>query len=611
MQGLPYTFAFMDRESDEMIGTAKISSVVSWDRRDAWNGLRAKAAVAFLAWCVFGFSLPLSAFPQETAVASGHEKIRRQLLVIAKQTNLLEKELHQLEERKPTPSVNEKILALHSQIEKFNNDFHSLSTRIPLDIIQSSKELEIDWFKELEELTLPFLEVIRTLTEKPRKIDMLKKKIVRLKIKKQLYEEASRHVGELIEEETDNPVGQDPAGREMLSKLIFLKGKYDPELITFYLGEARAELEATLSVKEESWIDSATFFVKDFFKNRGRNLLVTAATFTGLWWFFMSVRKWLVGRQSKVKWSPFVRKILRAAYNSLVFLICLAASLICLYLFNDWLLISLVILGLLVTAWTSRRWGPRFVQEVRFILNLGTVREGERLIWKGVPWLVKDIGLYATLVNQQLEGGRIILPLMELVGQHSRPVVDNEPWFPSRLGDWVFLADGVYGQVANQTIEQVILQLKGGSLKYYSTSGFLDNTPKNISSGFRYTLEFGLDYGIQSRICDEIPQMFETGLRKHLDHYFAGESPDFRSLAVMFDNAGASSLNLKIDIDVEGRRADRYFPIQREIQTALVRICNENGLTIPFTQLTVSLSENLMKMADAAVPPSAKTSNDV
>ncbi|MFQ5717217.1 MAG: hypothetical protein ACE5GQ_08965, partial [Nitrospinales bacterium] len=211
-------------------------SVAFWSRQGVWNGLRARRiAAAFLVWCVFGLSLPLSSFPQETAAGGSHEKIRKQLLVIAKQTKLLEKELHKLEKRKPTASVNEKMLALQSQIEELNNDFHALSTRIPLDIAQSNKELEIDWFKELEELTLPFLEIVRNLTEKPRKIDMLKKKIARLKVKKRLYEEASRHVGELIDEETDHPVSQGQAGREMLSKLIFLKSKYDPELINFYL----------------------------------------------------------------------------------------------------------------------------------------------------------------------------------------------------------------------------------------------------------------------------------------------------------------------------------------------------------------------------------------
>ena len=43
---------------------------------------------------------------------------------------------------------------------------------------------------------------------------------------------------------------------------------------------------------------------------------------------------------------------------------------------------------------------------------------------------------------------------------------------------------------------------------------------------------------------------------------------------------------------------ERYEELQREVQASLVRICNENGLVIPFTQLTLNLSEDLKKITD-------------
>jgi hypothetical protein len=45
---------------------------------------------------------------------------------------------------------------------------------------------------------------------------------------------------------------------------------------------------------------------------------------------------------------------------------------------------------------------------------------------------------------------------------------------------------------------------------------------------------------------------------------------------------------------VAGRCADRYRTLKGEVQMALVRICNENGFAIPFNQMTVSLSRELM-----------------
>ena len=182
-------------------------------------------------------------------------------------------------------------------------------------------------------------------------------------------------------------------------------------------------------------------------------------------------------------------------------------------------------MGLFLMVWTSRQWIPKFLQEIKLIVDLGTVREGERMIWQGVPWLVEEIRLQAILVNERLEGGVLRLPLHDLVGEHSRPVVENEPWFPTQTMDWVLLSDNSYGRVENQTMEQVVLKLKGGALKYYATADFLTQNPINISNGFRYCIQFGLDYAVQSRICDDIPRLFEEGIKKHLNHHFEGHPP--------------------------------------------------------------------------------------
>jgi hypothetical protein len=154
----------------------------------------------------------------------------------------------------------------------------------------------------------------------------------------------------------------------------------------------------------------------------------------------------------------------------------------------------------------------------------------------------------------------------------------------------VILADTTYGQVQNQSMEQVIIKLKGDALKTYTVENYLAQTPLNISQGFRFSIEFGLDYSVQEKVCDEIPQLFDQGLRKKLQSHFEGEPPDFNFMEVKFDNAGNSSLNLMILVHVDGRCAEFYEELQREIQSALVSLCNENHLVIPFNRLTVDLN---------------------
>ena len=579
--------------------------------RHRFSGIpRLRGSLPVLLFLLSSFLLsPLHANSRENPAAPDNlGKIRNHLAAILKQSEVLQKEIRLLENKKATPKITEKILERQTRMDALDADFNSLATRLSREKIFQQQKPELNWSKELKDLMRPFIDALSKLTEKPRKIDSLKKKIAALKQKKTLYEKATRQIDRLIAHETATAAPKGAAENKLLSKLLFLKDKFDPELVDLYLNEAKINLQNELSTEDASLLDSTRDFIMDFFKNRGRNLLVTALTFAGLWWLLMSARKLIVGKRGLTQRTPFVRKILRAAYNSFVMVVCLAASLICLYLFNDWLLISLVIMGILVAAWTSRNWLPRFLQEMRFILNLGTVREKERLIWKGVPWRVEDIGLYATLKNERLGGGLLMLPVKELVGLHSRPVVEGEPWFPTNPGDWVLLADGTYGKVEYQTVEQVVLRLEGDTRRYYSTAGFLGNTPKNISQGFRYFIEFGLDYNIQRRVCDDIPAMFDAGIRRHLSGHFREESPDFISLRVTFDNAGASSLNLMILVDVDGRCAGKYHDYRREVQAALVRVCNENGLAIPFTQVTVSLAEDLKKAATAALPPPARES---
>ncbi len=550
----------------------------------------AKRVSRFLLLC-----LALAAFLSAPAMLHAQEAIkdeetsRRHMLLITRQIMVLQQEIDDYLKKAPGKKDSKKISDLQAQIDRMLLDFEAMATQLPLDDPSLQKKKKLDWVEELQELTKPLLNAVRDLTKKPRMIEELKEKIQTLESKLALHEEATANLKKLLADLEANPPPETPAGEKFENRIERLRTKYDPELVRFNLIKARRNLEQILST-DESVVDAATETIKDFVKNRGRNLLVTIAAFIGLWWVLSRLRKWILARKFLSSRTSSIGKLFSAAYNFVVLLFCLLVGLACLYFFNDWLLITLIIMGLFLLVWTSRQWIPKFLQEIRLIVNLGTVKENERLIWKGVPWLVEEIRLQATLINERLEGGELKLPLHELIGQHSRPVVDHEPWFPTRTGDWVILSDSSYGRVESQTMEQVVLKLKGGALKFYPTPDFLTLNPVNISNGFRYAIEFGLDYGVQERVIDALPRLFEEGLQKHLARHFEGSPPDFTFLEVSFDHAGSSSLNLMIIVHVDGRCAARFEENKREIQSVLVRICNENDLTIPFNRLTIDLA---------------------
>lgn len=540
---------------------------------------------------------------QELDTTSGsNENIQSILLLLSNQSEATWKEMEELNRLPATKRVQEKKEELLLRLDGINKNFENIATRLQTDDLNAAKEGDKEWFDQIQAITKPLLDALSDVTAKPRRIERLKKKIDTLSIRLQQVEAARENIESLLAANANNKDRSPEQVQAYQQHLQKLKKKYDPQLVRLNLKETRRALQIE-TANTAPLMDTATSAIQQFFKSRGRNLLITIAVFLGLWWVLMRFRVLFSGKKNILNIPPWMNKVLMTVYSILVLLFCIISSMVTLYILNDWLLLSIVILFLIAVAWASRQLIPRMFQEVRLAMNLGTVKEHERLIWNGVPWLVESIGLQATLTNDRLQGGMVQLPVGDLVGLHSRPVVDDEPWFPTKPEDWVLLADNTYGQVETQTLEQVILTLKGETSKTFTTQEFLSLTPRNISCGFRYEIEFGLDYNLQAKICDQIPEMFQKGLRKHLASHFESDEPDIKNIEIAFDHASGSSLILKFLIDLDGRRAGQYVEIYNEIQNTLVIICNENDLKIPVSQLALNLPEN----SDKNLPGITKT----
>ncbi|MFH1076106.1 MAG: hypothetical protein V1753_04590 [Pseudomonadota bacterium] len=183
----------------------------------------------------------------------------------------------------------------------------------------------------------------------------------------------------------------------------------------------------------------------------------------------------------------------------------------------------------------------------------------------------------------ELSGGRIRLPIRELLALHSRPTIESELWFPTSLGDWVLLADGTHGKVL-QTPQVVELMLLGGSRKVYKAHDFISKSPARLSPSFRIYVRFGVDYKHQSIVTGDIPALFEQTIRQRLQE---GEYASYMiQVIAQFAQAGVSSLDVDALADFLGEAGGGYFDLQRTIQKICVETCNANGWVIPFTQLT-------------------------
>jgi hypothetical protein len=324
-----------------------------------------------------------------------------------------------------------------------------------------------------------------------------------------------------------------------------------------------------------------------FWRNRGLNLLLAVLAAVG---GFIAVRRsycWLrrvipVHRKDKGTLTSRVSDLIAIFVAVLVSII---AVLLVFYLRGDWLLLTVAAVMLIGAAWAGKTALPPYIAQIRMMLNMGTVREGERLIYRGLPWRVKSLGFFTIFTNPELEGGDLRIPLGDVMGMISRDGDPEEPWFPTRQGDWVMLSDGTYGKVVRQTPEQVVVLKLGGSLKTFPTGEFIELIPENLSHGFRIQSLCELDYSHQSIATGEaveiISQAFEQGLIRELGR------EGIKSVRAEFRAAAASSLELVVLADFAGELAPRYNLLERALQRMWVDVCNERGWIIPFTQITL------------------------
>lgn len=349
------------------------------------------------------------------------------------------------------------------------------------------------------------------------------------------------------------------------------------------LGLRIAEREMTTPSLWESF--SRMF--SEFWKNRGLNLLIALIVAVA---GFMAVRRgyqWL----RSTRWFRHKEKVTLTGRVSdllsvvVAVLVATVAVLLVFYLRGDWLLLTLVAVLLIGAAWAGKTALPPYVEQIRMLLNMGVVREGERVVYQELPWKVKSLGFFTTFSNPDLEGGELRIPLLSVMKMISREADPKEPWFPSRKDDWVLLTEGTYGKVVRQTPEQVTLLKLGGSLITYPTVEFLALMPENFSHGFRVTSVFGIDYGHQSIATDEVVEILTHALFEKLTHDHGKDG--VRSVKVEFQSAGASSLNYAVLADFGGDLASRYRQLERKVQQICVEVCNEQDWVIPFPQLTL------------------------
>ncbi|GAK60753.1 hypothetical protein U27_00651 [Candidatus Vecturithrix granuli] len=504
------------------------------------------------------------------SIGSAEEQIRQK-----------EAELEAAETDERRLSIANELQELSSRLSELRRKFESIATGVDLERFAARPATTFNWQEEVQVILGPIFEELKAMTARPREIEELRSQIAYYERRLPMIDTAIENIQKRLDLVT---------ARKLKEELTKLQKDWEDkkENMSNQLSVLRYQLNEKLGT-HESLVTSAQNALRDFFKTRGLNLILSVLAFVIVVWFMRVVYRLIVKifRPDLSGKRHFLLRLFDVIYHLLTILIGIAAFLLVLYVSGDWVLLGIALIFLFGVAWTAKQTFPMFWEQAKLLLNLSTVREGERVIYSGLPWQVKSLNLYTKLHNPALKGGLIRLPLRELIGVHSRPFHKDEPWFPTREEDLVMLADGAIGKVILQTPEQVVLDTLGGCHKTYPTQSFLQQNPINYSiNNFGVFVTFGLDYAHQAQITKDIPQTLERILAQELAKEDYGK--DLLTLLVQFKEAGASSLDLLVVTSFPGKWAiTSYFAIGRTLQRIIVDACTEHGWGIPFPQITV------------------------
>jgi hypothetical protein len=490
-----------------------------------------------------------------------------------------EKNLDETQAREERLEIKKDIDKLNERLESLKTNFEEIATGLDLEAFYQKPQKRFDWKEEIQTLVGPIVNDLKNMTARPRLIENLRTQVAYYEKQISLVKEALENIQTIAVQVKDEA---------LKNQLIGLKNDWTSKgrQISSQLTIAKYQLTDKLG-ERKTFLESSKNIVRVFFKSRGRNFVLSVLAFLFVFFLLRYIHRHLYKGSAihRTLAGSFYIRLAEVLYQVLTFVGATGALLIVLYVCGDWVLLGIAFIFILGLIWTAKQTLPRFYEQGTLLLNLGPVKENERVIYNGLPWKVVSLHFYTQLVNPELKGGMIRLPLNELKDIRSRPYHHDEPWFPCKEKDWVILNDGTMGNVTIQTPEIVQLAVAGGSFKTYPTAVFLNQNPLNLSRNFSVRVTFGIAYQHQAIGITEVPQKLKEAVTAGLIR--AGYQDDLINLNVEFKEAADSSLDYLISAEFLGRIAKDYYKLSRIIQKIALEASNTNGWEIPFTTYTV------------------------
>ena len=465
-----------------------------------------------------------------------------------------------------------------ADLQTVSRNFESVATGVDASKLRAETVEAFDFQKEIFALLRPAIDEMKEMTAHVRQKADQKEKIAYYEERLPIIRQAIGNLENLARQ------GDDPRLNDAVAAVL---ANWKKQLAFMSSELQAAELQLSKLVASETSITEASqSYLKSFFQKRG--LYITEALLVVFVVVLLSrlslsmLRRYFPG--FKARHRSFRVRLVELIHRILTFALIVIGPMIVFYVVEDWVLFSLGLLLLIGAALTVRQTLPRYWHQMQIFLNIGAVREGERLYLDGIPWLVEEINFFCTLNNPVAELSQR-LHIEDMVKLKSRPCKSDEPWFPCRKGDWVILNDGVRGKVVGISPELVQLVERGGAKLTYLTGDFLAKSPRNLAVSFRLKEIIGISYTLQREATTTVIASLQDYVMSRLQEEGYGEQ--LVSLRVEFNRAAESSLEMAVIADFKGEVGDLYNRLRRALQRYCTDACTEYGWEIPFPQLTL------------------------
>lgn len=517
-------------------------------------------------------------------------RFRKELIVLTEEIKTLEKELSSNIDM--VSRIQKEARLAKIKKEYSDSKYKFIQTITDIDLSQPlGTNKQTSFSDDIKQILDPVLQTFKKIAQKPREIQELneeKEKIEsRLADAKNALARLKTFSKDISTDKTLADLKYKVASSQKKVKQIVDELSQKQEDITFDLNH--------IEEHEESIVTTFSSIIFDFITTKGKNLVLALLIFSIIYWLFrygqekvISLMLFKVSDSDHKDFYDWLVRPTRVIYSVFSFLIAFFTAILTLYVLNDWVLVTIILFTFAALIWSSKQYFPLFFEQSKIVLNLGAVREGERLIYNGIPWVIESLGYYCRLVNPELEGGSLRINTKELLNANSRKVNPKEPWFPCKTGDWVEAKD-LFGKVVLQTPDQVVIESIGGERKYLATADFFSLQPKNLTEGFCVDFPFGFDYQHQKILFEQVI----PAIQSHIDQRVVEDYPQVKQClkkgSVEFLQAGAHSLDIRVFYKFSGEIAQLKPALIRSMQKYVVEVCNAQGFVIPFNQMTVHM----------------------